>query len=175
MTEKKRPLGICDLCEGLIHQKEWYTSKGNPRLYCSRDCMNAANSRKGAPIRSAKQIEHIKNGEWRNPAKIRPPTSEEQSARSRKGRLREVAEGRWRNPALTPEAREKLSKPRKHTGALASAIEKLHIMHMSELTEEEQEAFRSYSRSLWRQGSDSETVREKRRARWRENYRKKLK
>ena len=36
-----------------------------------------------------------------------------------------VAEGRWRNPSLSDEAREKLSRPRKYSGLLHQAMEKL--------------------------------------------------
>ena len=65
MAEKTAPLGICDLCGGEISPGP-YTSKDTPRLFCSRECRNTANSRAGAAIRYATQ-EKVKGGvrEWR--------------------------------------------------------------------------------------------------------------
>ena len=149
MVDKQKPIGICDLCLGPIPRADWHTSKGHLRLYCSVDCRNTANSRNGNPVRIEKLRKHVARGEWQNPAKLHPPTPEEQAARARKGRLREVAVGAWRNPALDDAARQKLSRPRKHTGPLHSAIEKLKRgLSVVELTFEEQTAHREYRRQL---------------------------
>lgn len=176
MTAKQQPTGICDHCLGMIQPGQWYTSKGSPRLYCSIDCRNTANSRAGNPVRVAKMVERVREGTWRNPAKLRPPTGAEQAERARKGRKREIAEGRWRNPGLTPEAREINSRPHKYSGALASAIEKLGAgMRVSDLTPEEQEAHRAYRREQQRALSKTwdDSKREILRAKWREQKRKK--
>ena len=66
-------------------------------------------------------------------------------------RKAEVEAGTWRNPALTDEAREKLSRPRKHADnpTLHSAIEKLRQgTPVADLTPAEQEAHRTYRRQL---------------------------
>lgn len=168
MSQKVEPLGICDFCKGPIPRQLWYTSKGKPRLYCSRDCRNTANSRAGASIRSVKQKERVRQGKWLNPMHIRPPTPAEQAERARKGRLREIAEGRWRNPALDPAARAKLSQPRKHSGPLHRALEKLRFGSTADLTEEELQAHREYRRKLYRQRLEDA------RAWYREWYRKKM-
>jgi len=146
---KRQPLGICDLCGGPIPLADWYTSKGRPRLYCSVECKCTANSRAGAPIRSKKILARIARGEWQNPAELRPPTSDEQAYRARKGRRREVADGRWRNPALSADAREKLSRPRKHNGLLHTVIEKLKQgLSVANLSPDEQDAHRAYRKQL---------------------------
>jgi len=146
---KRQPLGVCDLCRAPIPLADWYTSKGKPRLYCSVDCKNTANSRAGVPVRREKTLARIARGEWQNPAELRPPTSDEQSYRARKGRKREVAEGHWRNPALSDEARRKLSRPRKHDGILHLVIEKLKQgLGVADLTPEEQDAHRAYRKQL---------------------------
>lgn len=150
MSEKTAPIGVCDLCAGVIKADEWFTRRG-PRRYCCVDCKNTANSRAGAPIRSDKAKERIASGQWQNPREKMTPEqiSETQSRASRTTRMREVEEGRWRNPALADEAREKLSRPRKHTGALHSAIEKLRAgVRMSDMTEAEQDAYRAYTHDL---------------------------
>lgn len=85
-------MGICDLCSS---QMPTHTVKGKIRRYCSRECRNTANSRAGAASRTRKLHERIAAGSWVNPAMLRPPTSAEQAARARKGRLREVAAGVW--------------------------------------------------------------------------------
>lgn len=109
-TLKTQPLGTCDHCHGPIPRDEWYTSKGKPRLYCSLDCRNTANSRAGAPIRSAKSKRRVRMGLWKNPLSLELPV-----ARVRGDAMREQAKaGAWRNPALTDAAREKLSRPRRH-------------------------------------------------------------
>lgn len=141
-------IGVCDHCGGAIAPSQWYTNKGKVRRYCSLECRNTANSRAGAWIRREKTLQRIKTGQWKNPFAVRPPTADEQAERARKGRLREVREGRWRNPATTEEAREKLSRPRKHAGILHAAIEKLRKGKMADLTPEEQEAYREYRRNL---------------------------
>lgn len=171
MTDKGQPVGICDYCLGPIPPGEWYTRRG-PRLYCSIDCRNTANARAGAAIISRKNKERIAAGTWRNPAELRPPTPEEQAHRARLGRLREVAAGRWRNPALDPAARAKLSRPRKHTGELASAIDKLNRGTMADLTEGERAAYHNYRK---RQRATlaarmTPAQRDHRRAQWRTHY-----
>jgi len=149
MTGKIKPLGICDLCGAKMPENYWYTTHGAPRRYCSIECRNTGNSHEGEPIRYQKLIERIQRGEWRNPSELHPATPEEQGRRARLGRLREVERGTWRNPALSPEAKEKLSRPRKHTGALADALEKLgRGVKMAELTPEERIAFHEYRQCL---------------------------
>ena len=69
-------------------------------------------------------------------------------ARSEKIRRR-IKAGTWRNPALSDTARAKLSRPRKHSGPLAQAIEKLgRGLAMADLTPEEQAAYRQYQAEL---------------------------
>jgi hypothetical protein len=123
-----------------------------------------------APIRGAKARRRVALGLWQNPMRLRPPTPAEQAQRARKGRLREVRAGQWRNPALTPAARAKLSRPRRHAGELAQAIEKLKAgAHIADLTPAEQETYRAYRRgqaaALW--ARMPEERRERRRAQWR--------
>lgn len=169
MSAKTKPLGICDHCAGPIKPGEWYTSKRQPRRYCSRDCRNTANSRNGNPVRVAKLRESIRKGTWRNPVEIRPPTPDEQAGRARKGRLREVFESRWRNPAIDESAREKLSRARKHSPILHSALEKLRQgLRMNELTQEEREAHRAYRKQL--RDQNREEVNRKARERYRKNH-----
>lgn len=190
MAKKQAPLGTCDHCGGDIPRSRWYTSKRKPRLHCSRDCRNTANSRAGAPIRSEKARARVRRGEWQNPAKLNPPTPEEQARRASLGRKREVVAGTWRNPALTTAARKKLSRPRKHSGVLHSAIEKLgRGLSVSQLTPEEQEVHRQYRRDLvaarrdevnaWyrryyhqRQARMTDEERDAQRGRWREQWQK---
>lgn len=175
MPDKQAPLGICDLCGDPIPRDRWYTSKGKPRLYCGRECRNTANSRAGNEERTRKVRQRIERGEWQNPAHLRPPTSAEQAHRARLGRLREVERGEWRNPALSDEARRKLSRPRKHTGALARAIERLSAgARVSDLTAVEADAHRAYRRELQRQQwqNMSEAEKEQRRSQWRAIWRR---
>ncbi len=149
MPEKVKPIGVCDHCGGGIPPGQWYTSKRRPRLHCSFECKQAANSQAGAPIRREKMRRRVERGEWQNPHHLNPPTPEEQSRRARLGRKREVTAGAWRNPALDDEARAKLSRPRKHRGVLHAAIEKLgRGLKSSDLTEEEREAFNAHQRRL---------------------------
>ena len=125
-----------------------------PRRYCSVECRNAGNSRAGAHIRAEKMQARVVAGEWRHPHEYMTPEqiSETQSKVARRGRLREVAEGRWRNPALSPAAREKLSRPRKHgdNPALHRALEKFRqgAGAAAALTDEEREAHRQYRAQL---------------------------
>lgn len=57
--------------------------------------------------------------------------------------------GIWRNPALDPDARQKLSRPRRHSGDLAQAIEKLDSgLKMADLNEVEREAYLEYRQAL---------------------------
>ncbi len=190
---KQQELGICDNCLSEIPRDEWYTSKGKPRLYCGIDCRNTGNSRAGAPIRSKKAKQRVARGEWQNPAKLNPPTPEEQARRSRLGRQREVQAGTWRNPALSDEAKEKLSRPRKHDPALHVVLEKMKQgQRLADLTPEEKELHRTYRRDLrqarrkevnawyrnWyrqQQASLSDEEREAQRARWREQNRRRSK
>jgi hypothetical protein len=171
---KVEPVGTCDLCKGPIPPDEWYTRRG-PRRYCSRECRNTANSRAGSATRLAKLRQRIAAGAWRNPATLRPPTGAEQASRARKGRQREVSEGRWRNPALSDAARAKLSRPRRHTGVLHSALEKLKRgLRVAALTAEEQDAHRAYRRQqraeLWARTPEEQRARL--RAKWREDVRR---
>jgi DNA-binding transcriptional regulator YiaG len=151
VAEKTATIGICDFCGGPIPAHLWYTRRG-PRLHCSLDCRNAANSRAGAPIRSEKAKERVERGEWVNPRSTMTPEqiSAAQSHASRTARSREVAEGRWRNPALDDQAREKLSQPRTHgdNPLLHSALEKLRRGTMADLTPDERQAHRDYRRQL---------------------------
>ena len=148
MPAKTQPPGVCDHCFGPIPPNQWYTRRG-PRLYCSVDCRNTANSRAGAAERGRKAKDRVQSGTWQNPAQLNPPDPANLSAGARRLRLREVAEGRWRNPGLTPEARAINSQPHKHTGLLASAIEKLDAgQTMTDLTPAEAEAYRAYRRQL---------------------------
>lgn len=172
MLTKTAPLGICDLCGNATPTP--YTSKGKPRRYCSVDCRNTGNSREGNPERIRKQNKRIERGEWVNPASIRPPTSAEQADRARKGRLREIAEGRFRLPGQSPEAKAKNSEPHKHSGALAEAIERLKHGKMSDLTAEQADAYRAYSREMQKALRErmTEEQRETRRRQWRESKRR---
>jgi hypothetical protein len=150
MREKQQPIGICDHCLKAIPRDQWYTRRG-PRLYCpGPDCRNTANSRNGAPARLEKLQQRIERGEWVNPRSV---LSDEENRRlnaqaGRLGRKREVQAGTWRNPALSAEARAKLSRPRKHSGALHRAIEKLRAGTTADLTDEERTAYRLYQRAL---------------------------
>lgn len=193
MTTKQQPTGICDHCLGPIPRAEWYTSKGGARLHCSVDCKNTANSRAGNPVRVEKLRARVAAGEWENPHLAHPPTGDEQARRARLGRLREVWAETWRNPALDDRAREKLSRPRKHTGTLASAIEKLgQGLSMAELTDEEVQAHREYRQKLFdarreeanakrrawyhkKQATLSDDERNKQTEKWREQNRKRAK
>lgn len=149
MREKQQPVGICDHCLKPMPRERWYTRRG-PRLYCDIDCRNTANSRNGNPVRIQKLQKRIERGEWINPRSV---LSAEENSRlnshaSRLGRLREVVRGVWRNPALSPAARAKLSRPRKHSGALHRAIKKLRTGKMSDLSDEERVAWHEYRASL---------------------------
>ena len=160
--EKRAPLGICDLCGGEIPPSlGWYTSKRRPRLHCSLVCRQTENSRVGSPVRSRKAMERVRSGQWVNPnpalgndpaaiAQWRANFTRALSAE----RKREVAEGRWRNPALDPAAREKLSRPRRHTDnpVLHRAVERLGAgASVADLTEEEKQTWREYRRRLQRE------------------------
>lgn len=148
MPDKRAPIGICDQCGGAIPAAEHYTSKGRPRLYCSRDCRNTANSRAGAPVRARKARQRVARGEWRNPAKLHPPDPTNVAAGVSRARKSEVRAGRWRNPALTDAARRKLSRPRKHRGVLARAIERIGIVGSAGLTPAERRAYYRWRREL---------------------------
>jgi|GEM_PF-2097130 len=158
-ASKRLPIGICDLCgepfpAGVSH----YTTKGKPRLHCSIECRQTANSRAGNPKRVRKVKERISRGEWENPsAFVREDATDEEREEQRRRigvgakRIRdaEVREGRWRNPALNDAAREKLSRPRTiDDPVLHRAIERLgHGETMADLTTEEAEAYRAHSRA----------------------------
>ncbi len=186
---KQQALGVCDNCLSEIPRDEWYTSKGKPRLYCGRDCRNTGNSRAGAPIRSAKAKRRVARGEWQNPHHLNPPAPAEQSRRASLGRRREVKAGTWRNPALSDEAKEKLSRPRKHDPELHAVLEKLKGGSVADLTPEEKQIHRAYKRGLYqarrdeitawhrnryrqKQAAMSDEEREAQRAKWREQNRK---
>lgn len=174
MKSKVQPIGTCDLCLEPIPEDLWYTRRG-PRLYCSIDCRNTANSRAGNAVRVEKLKQSVAEGRWQNPAKLNPPDPQEMGKGSRVTRLKEVAEGRWRNPALTDEARAKLSRPRKHSGALHRAIERMKQGEkLKELPPEERAAFNEYRRNLYaqRKAAMSDAERDEQRARWRKNYRR---
>ena len=81
--EKVAPVGTCDYCGKGIPVGEWWTSKGRPRLHCSLECRQAANSRK-MENRAEWMRERIECGDWVNPATINKPTSETISKNSRR-------------------------------------------------------------------------------------------
>ncbi len=149
MAKKTEPLGICDHCKGEIPHDLWYTVKGTPRLHCNIQCRQTANSRVGSEIRSKKARQRVARGQWQNPREINPPDPARIAAGVSQARKREVKAGTWRNPALTDEARKKLSRPRKHSGALHRAIEKLKQgLKIADLTPEEVGAHRAYRAKL---------------------------
>ncbi len=138
----------CELCGRPLDEGDGrYTRKGKKRRFCSVTCRNAHNSRVGASIRSRKQRERVARGEWQNPVTLIQDDPEKlvrwkEKVREgvRRARKQEVLEGRWKNPALSPEARAKLSRPRKHgdNPALHSALEKLRQGYrVADLTPEE--------------------------------------
>jgi hypothetical protein len=192
VVNKVQPLGICDHCLGEIPADMGrYTSKGKPRLHCSRDCRNAANSQAGAAVRAKKARGRVARGEWQNPAELNPPSKEAQASGVSRARKAEVAAGTWRNPADSPEAREKLSRPRKHDDnpVLHRALEKLKSGTVADLTDEEAEAHRVYRRNLGaahraefnareraryrrQQETMTDAEREAQRAKWREANRR---
>jgi len=171
---KTAPLGICDLCGAQMPNP--YTSKGKPRRYCSRQCRNTANSRAGNAERVRKLRASIAAGEWVNPRTVNPPDPAKLAAASRRIRLREVRNGTWRNPAMSDEARAKLSRPRKHDGPLAAAIEKLRRpgASVADLTPEERDAHAAYRRALYaaRRAAQTPEQREEQRRKWREAWRR---
>lgn len=170
---KRAPVGVCDLCGAAIPRRAWYTRRGTPRLYCSRECRNTANSRDGAAIRSAKAKARVARGEWVNPLEFESPELRREHAR-RAG----LASGHrpdWVNPALSDEARAKLSRPRVHgdNPVLHRALEKrTQGASMADLSEEEAEAYRAYSRAL-RAAKDLDTERAKSRAWYRKRQARK--
>ena len=176
LAEKVQPIGVCDLClQPIPADIGAWTSKGRPRLHCSRECRNTANSRTGAPLRAVAMQAHVQAGEWQNPHLLHPPTPAEQAARARLGRQREVQAGRWRNPGKTPEARAINSQPEKHSGDLAAAIERLKAgARVADLAPEQQAAHRAYRRELAaaRRSALTETERAAQRAKWRAAYRR---
>ncbi len=190
---KMQPTGICDLCGGAIPRGEWYTSKGAPRLHCSLECKQTANSRAGNPKRIEKLKRAIARGEWQNPRALMTPAeiSAAQAHASKTARLREVAAGQWRNPALDAKARKKLSRPRKHRGRLHRALEMLREgVKLRDLPEDLRQAHNRYRRRLakknaaprrawyraWyqkRQTQMTPEAREQQRAKWRAANRRK--
>lgn len=166
---KIKSVGVCDLCGGPIPRGEWYTSKGAPRLHCSIECRQTANSRAGNPKRIEKLRQAIARGEWKNPRALMTPEeiSAAQSHASRTARTREVKEGHWRNPALGAKARKKLSRPRKHRGRLHRALELLRQgIKLRDLPDDLRAAHNRYRRRLAKQNG------EHRRAWYREWYKK---
>lgn len=154
---KIKSVGVCDLCGGAIPRGEWYTSKGAPRLHCSIECRQTANSRAGNPKRIAKLRQAIARGEWQNPRALMTPEeiSKAQSHASKTARTREVKEGRWRNPALGAKARKKLSRPRKHHGRLHRALEMLREgVKARDLPEDLRRSHNRYRRRLAKQNGE---------------------
>lgn len=162
MTDKLAALGVCDHCgEPFPEGVSPYTTKGTPRLCCSRTCRNALNSRRGAEKRSRQAKARVQRGAWENPSPLLQDdlTEEERDAYLQAvsegvsaARKAEVEVGTWRNPALSAEAREKLSQPRVHgdNPALHRAIEKLgHGASVADLSPEEQNAHRKWRRDLY--------------------------
>lgn len=161
---KTQALGTCDHCLGPIPADlGHYTSKGKPRLYCSRLCQNTANSRAGSPARSRKARQRVRRGQWVNPATLNKPDPANIGAGVSRLRKKQVKAGTWRNPALTDEARAKLSRPRVHgdNPTLHSAMEKLRQgTSVSDLTDAEAEA----QRAKWREANR----RKSKKSRWRQ-------
>jgi hypothetical protein len=162
MAKKIEPLGVCDNCgETFPERVSPYTSKGVPRLCCSRRCRNALNSRRGAEKRSEMARARVRRGEWENPSPLMQDDATQaevehyiaaMSAGVSRARKAEVEAGTWRNPALSPEAREKLSRPRVHgdNPVLHSALRKLgQGDSVGDLSTEEREAHRAYRRDLY--------------------------
>ena len=173
MTDKIEPLGVCDTCgETFPETVSPYTSKGVPRLCCSRTCRNALNSRRGAGKRSEQAKARVRLGEWENPSPlVREDVSDEElkscleamAAGVSRVRKAEVETGIWRNPALGAVARKKLSRPRVHTDnpLLHRAFERLRQgASVAELSVDEREAHRSYRRELYAARRDEDWRRE---------------
>jgi len=159
---KREPPGICDHCKGRI-QGDIYTTNGTWRLYCCRECLNTANSRAGAPIRAEKGRLRVQQGIWNNPGAAQTPEQRRENAikggQAAGALFREqVQSGTWRNPALSESARAKLSRPRVNTEPiLHSAVEKLtRGLKMADLTPEEADRYRQYSRNLVKRRKDKE-------------------
>lgn len=110
----------------------------------------------------------MREGRWTNPAEIRKPSFEALSQAASIVRKQEVAEGRWRNPALLAKAREKLSLPRLHDGALHQSMEKLRHGKMTDLSEDERSAYLHYRQKL------REARRDELNQQARERYRRKM-
>lgn len=149
-----QPLGICDYCLQPINI-DWYTSHGQPRQYCCRDCRNTANSRAGAAVRGEQTRERVRDGTWFNPSSVLTPEQLLEAAKlggaASGAKFREqVNNGVWRNPALSEPARAKLSRPRTINDAvLHSAVSKLtQGLSVSDLTPDEAETYRAYRRRL---------------------------
>jgi hypothetical protein len=150
-TEKRRPLGICDLCGDPI--PEPYTARGLGRLYCSTECRNAANSRAGSPVRRQKAIARFAQGLQVPPMCLEDPATRGDHARKAarvhgEAMRKQVEAGTWRNPALDPGARDKLSRPRLHgdNPTLHAAIEKRKRGGMASLTPAEHAAYMQHER-----------------------------
>lgn len=164
MPDKLHPVGTCDVCGEPIPPNMWYTSKGKPRLHCSIDCRNAANSRRGAAVRSRQAKARVRRGIWKNPLWLESPESRRvhASIAGRKGRLQDVAAGTWRNPALSEAARTKLSRPRVHAEQplVHRAMELMRRgMKLRELPGEVHLAYNAYRRDLAAQNREHHRVR----------------
>jgi len=167
---KEQPIGICDYCLEYIMAEDWYTSKGKPRQHCCRDCRNTANSQAGAQIRSTKTLARIAAGEWINPATLHPPDPVNVGIGVRRSILGRIRQGVWTNPALSQAARKKLSRPRKHSGPLAVAIDRLDSgSKISDLSEDEATAYRTWRKERYSilKSTQSEEDKAQRRAQWR--------
>lgn len=173
MSDKTAPLGICDHCGGPIADP--FTSKRKPRRYCSVDCKNTANSRAGNEERTRKLRERIERGAWVNPRAINPPNPANIGAGVRRLRLAEVEAGSWRNPGLSDAARAKNSEAHKHSGPLAEAIERLKHGKMADLSPEQADAYRAYTRENQRRlrANMTSAQKEVRRQQWRDFARRK--
>ena len=150
----------CELCGGDLdaHGLGYWTLKGKRRRHCCTWCKATANSRAGAPKRSAIQRARVRAGLWNNPGEHHTPESLRAAAKAG-GAVRaeqhhvDLEAGTWSNPADAPGAREKLSRPRAHSDnpTLHRAIEKLTAGgKAADLTPEEAEAFRAHRRAQQR-------------------------
>jgi hypothetical protein len=124
-----------------------YVQRSSPALLFA--CRNTGNSRAGNEERTRKLRQRIERGEWQNPARLHPPDLAKVAAGVSRAKRAAVAAGTWVSPSVSEQARAKLSRARKHGGALHSAIEKLGGGgKVADLTEEEQEAHRQYRAEL---------------------------
>ena len=148
----------CELCGDDVddHGLGHYTVDGKRRRFCSVECRQLHNARAGAPLRAIKMRQRVHSGLWTNPLDF--TTHDERSEYGKRGgearaaqAQAEIQQGTWVPPSTRPGAREKLSRPRKHTDdpVLHSALEKLTAGgHVPDLTDAEREAHNRYRREL---------------------------